>query len=136
MHTTVKSEGPQRAYELVFETGEEIIGGLRAFAIAERLAPSEFNAIGGVHQADLGFYNLTDGTFNPVPFHRDQCEVLSLIGDITPEADKPGGYNVHGHVVLGSPDGQANGGHLLHAITRPILFVTIEELEHAKPAHH
>ncbi len=133
MHTTIKSRGPLREYSLIFEAGDEVISGLGEFAQAEALGAAAFTAIGGVHQADLGFYNLATGGFNPVPFHRDQAEVLSLVGDITPQ---DGGYNVHGHIVLGSENGSAHGGHLLRAITRPILIVTVEELSHPRPAHH
>jgi predicted DNA-binding protein with PD1-like motif len=55
---------------------------------------------------------------------REQVEVLSLIGDIALEQDRP---KVHAHVVVGKSDGTAHGGHLLEAHVRPTLEVILVE---------
>lgn len=133
MHSILQSEGAQRMYTVVFDTGDPVVQGLTDFAVAQKLGPAWFSAIGGFQEVALGFFNVTTGGFDPIPFPHHQAEVLSLDGDITPQG---GGYNIHGHAVLGCPDGTARGGHLLSAVCRPTLIVTVEELSHARPVHH
>ncbi|PJE94429.1 hypothetical protein CUT44_29815 [Streptomyces carminius] len=133
MHTTLQNSGPQRDYTVVFDPGEEVVQGLADFARQEELGPASFAAIGGFHGVEIGFYNIDTRGFDHIPFPYDQAEVLSLIGDISPGEDGP---TVHGHVVLGCPDGAARGGHLLRGTIRPILIVTVEEMSHAVPSHH
>lgn len=53
-----------------------------------------------------------------------QCEVLSLVGDIAVGDDGP---SVHAHAVLGLPDGQVRGGHLLEGKVWPTLEVIVRE---------
>ena len=57
-----------------------------------------------------------------------QCELLSLIGDIAQADDGP---QVHAHVVVGLADGTTRGGRLLAAEIWPTLEVIIREA----PAH-
>lgn len=57
-----------------------------------------------------------------------QCEVLSLLGDI---ADSDDGPQVHVHAVLGLSDGTVRGGHLLAGIVWP----TLELIVRPTPAH-
>ena len=54
----------------------------------------------------------------------EQCEVLSLIGDVAEGQDGP---SVHVHVVLGLSDGTTRGGHLLEGRVFPTLEVIIRE---------
>jgi predicted DNA-binding protein with PD1-like motif len=54
----------------------------------------------------------------------EQCEVLSLIGDV---AEGPDGPSMHAHVVLGLADGTARGGHLLEGWVFPALEVVVTE---------
>jgi len=54
-----------------------------------------------------------------------QCELLSAIGDIAEGDD--GKASLHLHVVLGLSDGSTKGGHLLEAIVRPTMEVTVVE---------
>jgi len=59
----------------------------------------------------------------------EQCEGLSLLGDIaTGDDGKP---SLHLHAVLGLRDGTTRGGHFLKGLVRPTLEVTIVET----PAH-
>ena len=53
-----------------------------------------------------------------------QCEVLSLIGDVALGHDSP---QPHIHAVLGLPDGTTRGGHLLEGHVWPTLEVIIRE---------
>src|SRR6266436_5994379 len=55
----------------------------------------------------------------------EQCEVLSLLGDIAEGDD--GRASLHLHAVLGLRDGSVRGGHFLSGNVRPTLEVTIVE---------
>jgi uncharacterized protein len=55
----------------------------------------------------------------------EQCEVLSLAGDIAQGDD--GKASLHLHAVLGLSDGSVRGGHLIEGIVRPTLEVTLVE---------
>lgn len=55
----------------------------------------------------------------------EQCEVLSLIGDVAQGDD--GKASLHLHAVLGLQDGTLRGGHLLSGLVQPTLEVTITE---------
>ena len=54
----------------------------------------------------------------------EQCEVLSLIGDVAEGQDGP---SVHVHAVLGLSDGTTRGGHLLEGWVFPTLEAIIRE---------
>jgi predicted DNA-binding protein with PD1-like motif len=63
-------------------------------------------------------------TYRPIEIDQ-QCEALSLVGDIA--AGDDGKPSLHIHAVVGLSDGTTRGGHLLKAIVRPTLEVTIVE---------
>jgi uncharacterized protein len=50
---------------------------------------------------------------------------LSLVGNIA--HDNTGNPKLHAHVVVGTSDGSAHGGHLLDAYVRPTLEVVVVE---------
>jgi len=54
----------------------------------------------------------------------EQCEVLSLIGDVAEDRDGP---NLNAHVVLGLSDGTTRGGHLIEGRAFPTLEVVVTE---------
>ena len=114
----------QKTFALIFDTGDEVMKGLRAFAKENRLAGSHFTAIGAFHDVTLGYFNWQKKEYKRIPV-REQLEVLSLIGDIALKED--GEPEVHAHVVLGRSDGTALGGHLMEAHVRPTLEVMVVE---------
>src|SRR5205814_9350423 len=63
------------------------------------------------------------GKYRRIPVD-EQCEVLSLIGDVAEGQDGP---IVHAHVVLGLSDGTTRGGHLLEGLVFPTLEVVVTE---------
>jgi predicted DNA-binding protein with PD1-like motif len=133
MQNRLFGEGSDRSWFLTFEPGDEAIEGLKKFAEEEGVGTASFTAIGGFEAASLGFYNMETKGFDEVLFHDDQVEVLSLIGEITPDNGAP---RVHAHVVVGRRDGTTSGGHLLRGVVRPILIVTVNELPHTLEPHH
>ena len=113
-----------KTYAVVFDTGDEVVKGLTAFAREQRLAGSHFTAIGAFQDVTLGYFDWQKKEYQRIPV-REQVEVLSLVGDIA--LDEKGQPKVHAHVVVGKSDGTAHGGHLLEAHVRPTLEVTLAE---------
>lgn len=118
----------QRTFALIFQAGEEVIGGLEEFARAHRLGASHLTALGAFQDATLGYFDWGRKDYLRIPV-REQVEVVSLIGDIA--EDERGEPKLHLHVVLGRADGTALGGHLMDASVRPTLEVVLVE----SPAH-
>lgn len=112
---------------LIFETGDEVIAGLKQAAAEYKLAASHFTAIGAFKEITLGFFDLKRKDYKKIIFN-DQMEVLSLIGDITLNDGKP---QIHAHTVIGRSDATTRGGHLIRGIVRPTLEVILIE----SPAH-
>jgi predicted DNA-binding protein with PD1-like motif len=125
--------GGQKTYALVFETGDAVMTGLKAFARDHRLLGSHFTAIGAFQEATLGYFDWARKDYKKIPV-REQVEVVSLVGDVAEGED--GVPQVHAHVVLGRSDGTALGGHLLEARVRPTLEVMlVESPEHLRRRH-
>lgn len=116
-----------RTFVLVFDKGDDPIDVLTHFAATEHLTGSSFTAIGAFRRATLGYFDRErrDYTRHEVA---QQCEVLSLIGDVALADGLP---SVHAHVVLGRDDFTAVGGHLLSAEVWPTLELVLDE----SPAH-
>ncbi|THD57481.1 PPC domain-containing DNA-binding protein [Phenylobacterium sp.] len=118
----------ERTFVLVLDSGEEAFGAIAQFARDKGLHAASFTAIGAFERAEVGWFDFVQKTYRPIPVD-EQCEVLSLIGDIVTGDD--GGPSLHAHIVLGLSDGAARGGHLLKGFVHPTLEVTVVET----PAH-
>jgi predicted DNA-binding protein with PD1-like motif len=117
----------QKTFAVVFDTGDEVVNGLLAFAKENDLAGSHFTAIGAFSDVTLGFFDWDKKDYQRIQIS-EQVEVLSLIGDIALDKGEP---KVHAHVVVGKSDGTAHGGHLLEAHVRPTLeVIVVESPEH------
>jgi uncharacterized protein len=127
------SEDPRRVYSLHFEQGEEAITELDAFARDEDLGDASFTGIGALQAASLSRYNHETEELEPILLDDEQVEVLSMIGEISDENGRP---HVHVHVVLGRADGTTRGGHLVRAIVRPMLILTVTESAVPITRHH
>ena len=108
---------------LIFETGDEVISVLAAFAREHHIAAAHFTAIGAFSDAALGYFDWQKKDYlkNQV---NEQVEVVSLIGDIALDKGEP---KVHAHVVIGKKNGAAMGGHLLEAHVRPTLELVLQD---------
>jgi predicted DNA-binding protein with PD1-like motif len=112
-----------KTYVLIFDRGDEVMRGLKEFAQRERLTASHFTAIGAFERATLGYFDWERKDYDRIPVD-EQVEVVALAGDIALDDGAP---KVHAHVVLGRRDGSALGAHLLDAIVRPTLELTLVE---------
>ena len=119
--------GGQRTFVVVLDTGDEVMATLGAFASAERLDAAQFTAIGALSRGVVAFFEWTTKQYRNIPID-EQVEVLSIIGDISLDGDRP---KIHAHAVLGKADATACGGHLVEGHVRPTLEIVITE----SPAH-
>ncbi|HWL16665.1 MAG TPA: PPC domain-containing DNA-binding protein [Opitutus sp.] len=110
-----------QTHVLVFETGEEVMQELTAYARRENLRAGHFTAIGAFRACELAYFDWETKAYSKIPV-TEQVEVLVLAGDIAWKDDEP---VVHAHVVLGRRDGSTRGGHLLSGLVRPTLEVAL-----------
>ena len=124
----VGEDAGERIYVLVLAAGEEAFAAISAFAAKEGLQGASLTAIGAFARAEVGWFDFDRKDYKRIPVD-EQCEVLSLIGDIALGDD--GKPSLHAHTVLGLSDGTTRGGHLLKGVVHPTLEVTVVET----PAH-
>jgi uncharacterized protein len=117
-----------KTFILVFATGDELAKGLSEFATEQKLSAASFKAVGALSSVRLGWFSWESKQYEPSVTLDEQLELLSLIGDVALQDDKP---VVHAHAVVGKKDGTAHGGHLLEAYIRPTCEVVLTE----SPAH-
>jgi len=129
MHAKLVAETDgERTFVLVLDTGEEAFAVITEFAARRGLHGASLTAIGAFESAQLGWFDFDRKVYKPIAVG-EQCEVLSLIGDIALGDD--GKPSLHAHAVLGLANGVTRGGHLMKGLVRPTLEVTIVET----PAH-
>jgi uncharacterized protein len=117
-----------RTMVLVLDPGEEAFKSISAFAAKENITGAAVTAIGAFERATVGWYDFASRSYRKIPIS-EQCEVLSVIGDIA--AGDDGKPSLHLHAVLGLSDGTTRGGHLLDGVVHPTLEVMVTE----NPAH-
>lgn len=119
----IHEHGGERTFALIFNTDDEVMSNLIAFAKEQKLGGSRISAIGAFREVTLGYFDWETKNYKHIPV-KEQVEVLSLLGDIALEDGEP---KVHAHVVVGRADGSTRGGHLVEAHVRPTLEVMIVE---------
>lgn len=119
----IDQEGPTRTYVLVASPGENAVEALRSLARDENLSAAQLTAVGAFSAATVGWFDRDAKEYRRIPID-EQCEVLSLVGDIALGEEGP---TVHAHAVLGLSDGQVRGGHLLAGEVWPTLEVVVRE---------
>lgn len=122
-----ETDGAQRTWAVVLDTGDDPVECLETFATREQLSAAQLTAIGALERVTLGWFDWEEKTYRRIEID-EQVEVLSLVGDVALSGDEPA---VHAHVVVGKRDGTAHGGHLLGGAVRPTLEVIVTE----SPAH-
>lgn len=116
--------GGMRTLVLVLDNGEEAFAAMAGFAARAEVWGAAFTAIGAFSGATVGWFDFARKAYDKIEV-AEQCEVLSLIGDIAEGDD--GRPSVHAHAVLGLKDGSTRGGHFLRGIVHPTLEVTLTE---------
>ena len=124
MKSKVVVEGQERTFVLILDQAEEAFQAVAKFADQEDITGASVTAIGAFERAKVGWFDFERKHYKPISV-TEQCEVLSLLGDIAQGGD--GKASLHLHAVLGLSDGSVRGGHLLEGLVRPTLEVTIVE---------
>ena len=119
MKSKLASEHDGRTFVLILDPGEEAFAAMTAFANEQAISAASVTAIGAFENAKVGWFDLAAKRYNPISVD-EQCEVLSLLGDIAQGDD--GKASLHLHAVLGLRDGTVRGGHFLAGKLRPTLF--------------
>lgn len=133
MKGTVLHSGPEKTFAIIYETGEEVIDGLKWFAREYKPQSAHFTAIGAFRDAVVAYFDWPTKKYKDIPVN-EQVEVLTLAGDIAWKDD--GEPVVHAHVVVGRSDGSTRGGHLKKAHVRPTLeLVLVEYPKHLERKH-
>jgi uncharacterized protein len=108
----------------VLDPGEEAFKSITEFAEREKIRGASVPAIGALSQAKVGWFDFAAKTYKPIEVG-EQCEVLSVLGDVAQGDD--GKASLHLHAVLRLQVGTVRGGHLLSGVVQPTLEVTITE---------
>jgi len=108
---------------VVCDPGDEAVAALTQFARAEDLEAASIAAVGAFEHAVVGWFDRAAKDYRRIAVD-EQCEVLSLLGDVAEGQDGP---ILHMHTVLGLSDGTTRGGHLLEGKVFPTLEVVVTE---------
>jgi uncharacterized protein len=114
---------PAAVYVLVLSPGEDAVAEINRFAREEELGASQVTAVGAFSRAVVGWFDRAAKDYRRIAVD-EQCEVLSLLGDIAVSEDGP---TAHLHAVLGLSDGTTRGGHLLEGQVWPTLEVIVRD---------
>jgi len=116
-------------YVVILDAGEEAFTALSDWAAKEQISAAQVTAVGAFERATVGWFDRAAKDYRHVRV-RQQCEVLSLLGDIAREVNgsTAGPPQPHLHAVLGLHDGTTRGGHLLEGHVWPTLEVIIREV--------
>ncbi len=93
---------------IICEPDEEIMNSLLAAAKSLNLKSAFFFGVGAIKNVELGFYNLSQKTYERRKFD-ENFEMLSFSANLSTKEKAP---FLHAHVVLGKPDFTTIGGHL------------------------
>jgi hypothetical protein len=115
------SDGDIRTYLLELHTGQEVMAGLRAFAMKHKLVAGHLTGIGAISDAVIGYFDPEKKAYLR-NHEKGQAEVLSLTGNLALYDNEP---FFHVHVALGRRDGSARGGHLFQATVRPTVELVL-----------
>jgi uncharacterized protein len=95
-----------RAYVVLLDPGDDAVALLSGFATDRQLTAAQVTAVGAFQQATVGWFDRSAKRYQPIKID-EQCEVLSLIGDVALGAS--GRPQLHLHAVLGLSDGSTRG---------------------------
>lgn len=123
MRAALLQDDAVRTYVLVADPGEDAFEMVTSFARREELTAAQFTGIGAFARATVGWFDRQERRYQSISVDQ-QCEVLSLLGDIALGEDGP---QVHAHLVVGLSDGTTRGGHLLRGEVWPTLEIIIRE---------
>jgi predicted DNA-binding protein with PD1-like motif len=114
----------RKTFALVFESGDEVIEQLTGWCQERGITAARLTGVGAFSEATIAWFDCEAREFREIPV-TEQVELLALSGDV---AEQDGMPAIHVHVVLGTRDGSARGGHLTAARVRPTLELVVDEV--------
>jgi predicted DNA-binding protein with PD1-like motif len=111
----------------VLESGDEVVEQLTGWCREQGVTAARLTGVGAFSEATIAWFDWEEREFREIPV-TEQVELLALSGDV---AEREGQPAIHVHVVLGTRDGTARGGHLMAVRVRPTLELVVDEV----PAH-
>lgn len=130
MQTRQIAGGATATYVAVLDPGEEAVSALSDWAASQQVSAAQVTAVGAFERAIAGWFDRASKDYRRIVIGQ-QCEVLSLLGDIArgPAGNGSGAGQPqpHLHAVLGLHDGTTRGGHLLEGHVWPTLEVIVRE---------
>jgi hypothetical protein len=81
MKFKLASEDDGRTFVLILNQGEEAFAAVTSFANEKSIGAASVTAIGAFERAKVGWFDLAAKRYSPISVD-EQCEVLSLLGDI------------------------------------------------------
>lgn len=117
------SEPSGRTAVLVFEKGDNVMPTLEKWCAEQAVTAAHFTGIGAFAEVTVAWFDWDAKEYRDIPI-REQVEVLSLVGDVARNNDKPA---VHAHLVVGLHDGSTRGGHFVDGVVRPTLELVMQE---------
>jgi uncharacterized protein len=110
-----------KQYAVIFYQGDEAFSGLQEFAEKYHVTSAHFTAIGALNGATVGWFDPQRKMYKKIAIN-GQHELIGMSGDIALYQGRP---VVHTHMVVGSPDGTTQAGHVLAAYVSPTLEVMV-----------
>lgn len=123
MKAKVVQDADVVTYVVVCDPGDEAVSALTQFVRSEQLEAAQVTAVGAFQRATVGWFDPAARQYRRIPVD-EQCELLSLIGDVAMGEDGP---ILHVHATLGLSDGTTRGGHLLEGLVNPTLEAVVTE---------
>jgi predicted DNA-binding protein with PD1-like motif len=121
-----------KTFALIFEAGDEAVSELTRWCEERQIAAARLTGVGAFSEATIAWFDWEAREYHEIPV-AEQVEVLALTGDVAEQEGKP---MLHLHVVLGTRDGSARGGHLMSARVRPTLELILDETpSHLRKRH-
>ncbi len=105
--------------------GADLLEGMTAFVQKEHITVGRIYGLGATTHAVVAYYNQQQRQYNPIQFPGGM-EILSLHGNVSTREGKP---FVHAHILLGDPQGNVFGGHLLPGTILFACELFVDELE-------
>ena len=103
------------------KAGSSIPEGIMAIVKKEKIATARLEAIGGVRQLRLAYFNHEAKKYEEHEF-KEFLEVTSLLGNVTTKEGKP---FLHIHGTFGKRDLSVVAGHVVSATVFPLLEVVL-----------
>ena len=122
-----KLTAPGRLYAVKLDEGEEVIEAVSRLIEAQGLDAAFILGIGGLSEAEVGFYSYSEGVYRTVSLKPPEgyvLEVASLTGNAVTVDGRP---SIHLHVVIGVDPRTTVAGHLAKGIVKPLMELMIVE---------